>query len=126
MSDSLDAMVHPVRIGVKLSPQNKTIASLRTFWRLADETGFDHLWVYDHLAAVVPPWAPDAQVADLEDVFESWTLLAAMASETSRIRIGCLVTATTFRHRARKNGRDCGSPVWRATGIRARGRVEPA
>jgi F420-dependent oxidoreductase-like protein len=98
LSDSLDAVVHPLRIGVKLSPQNKTIASLRTFWRLADETGFDHLWVYDHLAAVVPPWAPDTQVAELADVFESWTLLAAMASETSRIRIGCLVTATTFRH----------------------------
>ena len=43
---------HPIRIGAKLVPQGTTIAALRAFWRLADESGFDHLWVYDHLAGV--------------------------------------------------------------------------
>jgi F420-dependent oxidoreductase-like protein len=90
-------MAHPTRIGIKLTPQATTIATLREFWRLADEAGFDHLWTYDHLAAVSSTGLfeePDPGV----DVFDGWSLLAAMASETSRVRIGCMVTANTFRH----------------------------
>src|SRR5258707_506940 len=90
-------MSHPLRIGVKLAPQGTTMAAQRSFWRLADQAGFDHLWVYDHLAGVGVAGMvgePDVGV----DVFDGWSLLAAMASETSRIRIGNMVTANTFRH----------------------------
>ena len=91
-------MGNPLRIGVKLVPQDTTVATLRAFWRFADESGFDHLWVYDHLAGVGTAGlaAPDPAV----DLLDGWSLLAAMASETSRIRLGCLVTANTFRHPA--------------------------
>ncbi len=92
-------MGHPLGIGVKLVPQATTIAALRAFWRLADESGFDHLWVYDHLAAVGSTGmvvVPDPAT----DVLDGWSLLAAMASETRRIRLGCMVTANTFRHPA--------------------------
>jgi F420-dependent oxidoreductase-like protein len=88
---------HPLRIGVKLAPQDTSIAALRAFWRYADESGFDHLWVYDHLAGVGSAGMvrePDPAA----DVLDGWSLLAAMASETSRIRLGCMVTANTFRH----------------------------
>jgi F420-dependent oxidoreductase-like protein len=90
-------MSHPLRIGVKLAPQGTTMAAQRGFWRIADQAGFDHLWVYDHLAGVGAAGMvcePDVGV----DVFDGWSLLAAMASETSRIRIGNMVTANTFRH----------------------------
>jgi F420-dependent oxidoreductase-like protein len=91
-----NSLRHPLRIGVKLVPQDTDLATLRAFWRFADESGFDHLWVYDHLAGVGTAGlaAPDPAV----DLLDGWSLLAAMASETSRIRVGCLVTANTFRH----------------------------
>ncbi|MEY9935162.1 putative F420-dependent oxidoreductase [Catenulispora sp. GP43] len=90
---------HPLRIGAKLVPQGTSIAALRAFWRLADESGFDHLWVYDHLAGV----GNAATVAEPDpaiDLFDGWSLLAAMASETRNARIGCMVTANSLRHPA--------------------------
>jgi F420-dependent oxidoreductase-like protein len=91
--------VSPLRFGIKLAPQGVSIRTLRAFWRLADEARFDHLWVYDHLAGV----GNAATVAEPDpgvDVLDGWSLLAAMASETSHVRLGAMVTANTFRHPA--------------------------
>lgn len=57
----------------------------------AEAAGFDSVWLMDHLAA---PAAYD------QDTFEGWTLAAALAARTTRIRIGHLVTADPFRHPA--------------------------
>jgi alkanesulfonate monooxygenase SsuD/methylene tetrahydromethanopterin reductase-like flavin-dependent oxidoreductase (luciferase family) len=59
--------------------------------RAAEAAGFDSVWLMDHLAA---PAAPE------QDTFEGWTLAAALAVETTTIRIGHLVTCDPFRHPA--------------------------
>jgi alkanesulfonate monooxygenase SsuD/methylene tetrahydromethanopterin reductase-like flavin-dependent oxidoreductase (luciferase family) len=57
----------------------------------AEAAGFDSLWFMDHLAA---PGAPE------RDTLEGWTLAAAVAARTTRIRVGHLVTCDPFRHPA--------------------------
>jgi len=56
-----------------------------------EKLGYASLWVYDHLS---PYWLPS------QSSLEAWTLLSAVASRTSRIRIGTLVTNVNFRNPA--------------------------
>ena len=56
---------------------------------LAEELGFDSLWVYDHFHNVPRPAH--------EAVFECWTTLAALSQRTSRIRLGQMVGCNSYR-----------------------------
>ena len=59
-------------------------------FRLADELGFDHAWLVDHLMPTDPPHD--------RSIFEAWTSLSALAAMTTQVRLGVLVSSNTFRH----------------------------
>jgi F420-dependent oxidoreductase-like protein len=56
-----------------------------------DETAVDTLWVPDHLLQADPASRLD------EPMLEAYTALGYLAAPTSRIRLGTMVTAATFR-----------------------------
>lgn len=56
----------------------------------ADSGPWDSLWVYDHFHTVPMPTA--------EATHEAWTLMAAYAASTSRIKLGQMCTAMSYRN----------------------------
>jgi len=80
-----------LRFGLKTSQEGYSFELLRKVWLEAEALGFDSAWLYDHL------WALRNRN---EDCLECWTTLSALASATSRIRIGSLVLCNSFRHPA--------------------------
>jgi probable F420-dependent oxidoreductase len=61
--------------------------------RQVEDLGFDSLWLGDHLLYR----EPDGKTAG---PWEAWTMLAAIAAATSRIRLGPLVACTAFHNPA--------------------------
>src|SRR5690349_24983673 len=81
----------PLRVGIQLPEVEREVRwpEYLAMARAAEDAGFDTIWLGDHLlyryadGSTRGPW-------------EVWTLLAAIAASTTRIKIGPLAAATAF------------------------------
>jgi alkanesulfonate monooxygenase SsuD/methylene tetrahydromethanopterin reductase-like flavin-dependent oxidoreductase (luciferase family) len=85
-------MTYPAQpsFGIATAPQQVSYGDLLRVWQEADTIPqIEHAWAFDHLL----PIGGDKD----GPVFEGWTLLSALAAQTSRLRLGLLVTSNRIR-----------------------------
>ena len=79
-----------MRFGAQLWSQHCTWPEFRDAALRAERNGWDSVWTWDHLLAIFGPWE--------QPILEGWTTLAALGPITTRIRLGLMVGANTFRN----------------------------
>lgn len=80
----------PVRIGVQLAPQHASYSKIRDTLAEVEALGVDIAFNWDHFF----PLSGDPDGLH----FESWTMLAAWAEQTSTIEFGALVNCNSYRN----------------------------
>ncbi len=81
------------RYAIKTPPHHATWAQFLDVWRAADDIKlFESAWNWDHFYPLAEPYdGPN---------LEGWTMLAALAQATSRLRLGAMVNGMHHRHPA--------------------------
>jgi alkanesulfonate monooxygenase SsuD/methylene tetrahydromethanopterin reductase-like flavin-dependent oxidoreductase (luciferase family) len=86
----MTALDRPLSFGIKTSQMGVTYEEILKVWREADTIPvLEHAWLWDHMV----PLRGDITGAALE----AWTLLAALAAQTNRLRLGVIVTSNRLR-----------------------------
>jgi F420-dependent oxidoreductase-like protein len=79
-----------MRFAIKTRPEHTTWQRILEVWQAADEIElFESAWNWDHFY----PLSGDPSGPNLE----AWSMLAALAQATSRIRLGCQVSGMIYR-----------------------------
>ncbi len=66
--------------------------AMTTVGKLADQSNFHSIWVYDHFHTVPTP--------EIETTFECWTATSTLARDTQRVMIGQMVGCNGYRNPA--------------------------
>jgi alkanesulfonate monooxygenase SsuD/methylene tetrahydromethanopterin reductase-like flavin-dependent oxidoreductase (luciferase family) len=82
--------VSELRFGAQLWSQATSWPNFLDAALAAEAGGWDSVWTWDHLQAIFGPWE--------QPIFEGTLALAAVAARTSRVRLGLMVGANTFRN----------------------------
>ena len=85
----------PLKVGVQLPEVEREVRwpELRDMAQVAEEVGFDSLWVGDHLLFRDPDRPPRGP-------WEAWSVLATLAAITERVELGPLVASASFHNPA--------------------------
>jgi F420-dependent oxidoreductase-like protein len=79
--------------GIKTPPQHCTWQQMLDVWRATDEVElFTSCWNFDHFYPLVGDQHGPCM--------EAWVTLTALAAATRRVRVGCMVQGTPYRHPA--------------------------
>ena len=80
-----------LRVGVQLPEVERDVRwpELRAIARTAEASGYDSIWVGDHML-----YRGDARPE--RGPWDAWSMLAALAASTERVRLGPLVASTAF------------------------------
>jgi alkanesulfonate monooxygenase SsuD/methylene tetrahydromethanopterin reductase-like flavin-dependent oxidoreductase (luciferase family) len=89
----MQLFANKVRFAVQATTTRISYAEYLSNWLTCEGLGYDIAYVTDHLSSYSPETGPAS-------VFESTTLVSAMAARTSRMRCGIMVAGNTFRNPA--------------------------
>ncbi len=79
-----------MRFGLQLWSQSTDWPSFRDAALAAEANAWDSVWTWDHLLAIFGPWE--------QPILEGWATMAALGPLTTRVRLGLMVGANTFRN----------------------------